>query len=57
MNYEKMYKAAAAGVTLRDTEIDRLQRIVFEWIPSEEAIELIDKAPRALQRSVIRELP
>lgn len=54
-NYESIYHAAAAGVTLRDTEIDRLQRVIYGMLPHKEAAEIIDAAPRPLQRNVIRE--
>lgn len=55
VDYEPIYHAAAASVTLRDTEIERLQRAIYNMLPHEEAVEIIDGAPRPLQRNVIRE--
>lgn len=54
-NYEQIYHAATKGVTLRDTEIDRLQRIIYNLLSHDEAVEKINAAPLALARNVIRE--
>jgi len=53
IDYESIYRAAAAGVTMRNTEIDRLQRIIYDNVPN--AVELINEAPQALGRNVVRE--
>jgi len=55
MNFERIYRAAAASVTKRDTEIDRLQRTIYNMLPHDEAVAIIDAAPVALQRTVLRE--
>ena len=54
-NYKRLYDAATAGVTLRDTEIDRLQRAIYNALPHDQAAAIIDEAPRALQRNVLRD--
>lgn len=54
-NYKRLYDAAVKGVSKRDTEIDRLQRAIYNLLPHEEAAAIIDEAPQALARNVIRE--
>jgi len=55
VNYETLYRAAAHSVTKRDTEIDRLQRAIYNLLPHDEAEAIIDAAPLPLQRTVIRD--
>ncbi len=55
VNYELIYHAAAASVTKRNTEIDRLQRTIYSILPHDEATAIIDGAPLALQRTVLRD--
>ncbi len=54
-NYESLYHSTTKSVTLRDTEIDRLQRVIYNMLPHNEAVEKINAAPRAFARNVIRE--
>ena len=55
MDYERIYNAAARSVTIRDTEIDRLQRTIYGMLPHDDAAAVIDGAPIALQRTVLRD--
>jgi len=54
-NYKKMYDGAAHSVTEHDIEIDRLQRAIFENLPLEKAVEIIDAAPMPHGRMIIRD--
>jgi len=54
-NYESIYRAAAANVTKKITEIDRLQRAIFESLPYDKAVEIIDAAPVEHGRMIIRD--
>jgi hypothetical protein len=54
-NYESLYNSAAKTVSRGITEIDRLQRAIFENIPLEKAVEIIDDAPMAHGRMIIRD--
>jgi len=54
-NYEHLYNAAVSSVTNKVTEIDRLQRAIFESLPYEKAVEIIDAAPTEHGRMIIRD--
>ena len=54
-NYESLYDSTAKNVSRGITEIDRLQRAIFENLPLEKAIEIIDAAPQAHGRMIIRD--
>jgi len=54
-NYKKLYDSACSGVQEKVIEIDRLQRAVFENLPYEKAVEIIDAAPVAHGRMIIRD--
>jgi len=54
-NYKRLYDAAASSVSLRDAEVDRLQQAIFESLSYEKAVEIIDAAPIALGRRIIRD--
>ena len=54
-NYESLYDSTAKSVSRGITEIDRLQRAIFENLPLEKAVEIIDAAPMAHGRMIIRD--
>lgn len=55
-NYRSLYNAATAKVTKSITEIDRLQRAIFEALPCEKAVEIIDAAPTEHSRMIIQDM-
>ena len=54
-NYESLYNSATHSVTEHGIEIDRLQRAIFEALPYEKALEIIDAAPVKHGRRIIRD--
>jgi len=54
-NYESLYESAASSVTDGNMEIDRLQRAIFNALPYEKAIEIIDAAPMKHGRRIMRD--
>ena len=54
-NYEHLYNSACTSVQEKVIEIDRLQRAIFESLPLEKAVEIIDAAPVEHGRMIIRD--
>ena len=54
-NYKHLYDAAASSVGDGNMEIDRLQRAIFNALPYEKAIEIIDAAPMKHGRRIMRD--
>lgn len=55
LDYEPLYHAAAKGVTKRNTEIERLQREIYNMLPHDEATAIINDCDMWVGRPVLRD--
>lgn len=55
VDYERLYNAAAHGVTKRNTEIERLQREIYNMLPHDEAAAIINDCDMWVGRPLFRE--
>ena len=53
--FERIYRAAAASVTKRNTEIERLQREIYNMLPHDEAAAIINDCDMWVGRPVLRD--